>query len=266
MPKKRSRDRQLAKLAARRQWERRRRQRRRNAVLGSVAALAVAAGLVVGGQALLGDEQQLASPTPSESPGPEVACGGKVPKAAGQEKPTFRKPPEMAIDPGRTYAATLETSCGAIRIELDARDAPETVNSFVFLANEGFFDGLVFHRVDDSIDVIQGGDPTGTGEGGPGYELPDELTGEESYGPGVVAMANSGPDSAGSQFFIVTGRDGRNLDDNPAYTIFGRVVKGLDVARTIQALPIVDPAGGIAGQRPVSDVYIERVTIQERGR
>jgi len=138
------------------------------------------------------------------------------------------------------------------------------VNSFVFLAQQGFFDGTRFHRLDTSIDVIQGGDPTGTGTGGPGYTIPDELTGDESYAPGVLAMANSGaPDSGGSQFFLITGEDGHNLDANPAYTIFGEVTRGLEVARRIQGLEIQDPAGGVGGQQPAQAVYIEEVTIEE---
>jgi len=157
----------------------------------------------------------------------------------------------------------MQTSCGTIVIELLADRAPETVNSFVFLAQKGYFDGQRFHRLDTSIDVIQGGDPTGTGTGSPGYSIPDELTGDESYGPGVLAMANGGPDTGGSQFFIVTGEAGHNLDANPAYTIFGMVVKGLDVAQRIQELPIQDPSAGIPGQQPKQSVYIEKVTIHE---
>ncbi len=165
---------------------------------------------------------------------------------------------------GRTYTATFETSCGDIVIELLSDQAPATVNSFVFLAEQGFFDATRIHRIDDSIDVLQGGDPTGTGTGGPGYSIPDELTGEESYGPGVLAMANSGaPNSGGSQFFLITGDDGHNLDANPAYTIFGRVIEGLDVAQTIQDLEVQDPAGGIDGQQPAQAVYVEKVTISE---
>lgn len=195
-------------------------------------------------------------------PGPEtVACGGEVPETALEPKPQFTAPRDVTKQ-NRTYTATLRTSCGDIVVELLADRAPETVNSFLFLAEQGFFDGTRIHRLDDSIDVIQGGDPTGTGRGGPGYTIPDELAGDERYGPGVVAMANSGArDSGGSQFFIITGPDGHNLDANPAYTIFGRVIEGLDVARRIQALPIQDPEGGLAGQQPASAVYIEQVTI-----
>jgi len=203
--------------------------------------------------------------TVEPQPGPaEVACGGTEPEDATKPKPQFSEP-EQVLKEETTYTAEMRTSCGTIVIELLGDRAPETVNSFVFLAKEGFFDGQRFHRLDTSIDVIQGGDPTATGTGGPGYSIPDELTGEESYGPGVLAMANSGPDTGGSQFFLITGDAGHNLDANPAYTIFGMVVEGLDVARRIQELPIQDPSAGISGQQPTKSVYIEKVTIRESG-
>ena len=203
--------------------------------------------------------------TVDPEPGPEqVACGGEAPKGALKPKPQFAAPAEV-LKEGRTYTATFQTSCGDIVVELLANRAPQTVNSFVFLAQEGYFDASRVHRLDVSIDVIQGGDPTGTGTGGPGYTLPDELRGDESYGPGTLAMANGGPNTGGSQFFLITGDDGHGLDSNPAYTIFGRVVEGLDVAERIQGLPIQDPSAGIAGQQPAEAVYIEKVTISVDG-
>jgi peptidylprolyl isomerase len=196
-------------------------------------------------------------------PGPdEVACGATQPKNASTPKPQFSAP-EQVVRQGTTYEAEIQTSCGPIVIELLADRAPETVNSFVFLAQKGYFDGQRIHRLDTSIDVIQGGDPTGTGTGGPGYSIPDELTGDESYGPGTLAMANAGPDTGGSQFFLITGNAGHNLDASPAYTIFGTVVEGLDVAEQIQALPIQDPSAGIEGQQPAESVYLEKVTIRQ---
>ena len=203
--------------------------------------------------------------TVKPQPGPkEVACGGEEPKDALEPKPQFSQP-EQVIKQGKTYTAQMQTSCGTITIELLADQAPQTVNSFVFLAEQGYFDGQRFHRIDTSIDVIQAGDPTGTGSGGPGYSIPDELTGNESYGPGVLAMANGGPNTGGSQFFIITGDRGHNLDANPNYTIFGRVIDGLDVAKRIQQLPIQDPnaaaSGDPSGQQPAQAVYIEKVTI-----
>jgi peptidylprolyl isomerase len=289
---KRSRDRQLAKLAARRQAERTAAMRRRNLIVGGVAG-AIALVIALGGlSVLLGDGTPAGSPSltpsttpsasPSESAAPgtktgtvtptaanesgEVACGAEAPPEAGKPKPQFAGPPPMTVDPKATYTATVETSCGTIVIELDAKRAPTTVNSFVFLAKEGYFDGQYVHRLDTSIDVIQGGDPTGTGTGGPGYAIPDELKGDESYTPGTLAMANAGPDTGGSQFFLITGPAGTNLDGNPNYTIFGKVIEGLDVARTIQALPIVDArSGDISGQRPVQAIYLESVTIRKTG-
>ncbi|HYY09056.1 MAG TPA: peptidylprolyl isomerase, partial [Actinomycetota bacterium] len=197
-----------------------------------------------------------------------VACGAQAPPQADKPKPQFAGPPPRKIDTKATYRATMVTSCGTLVIELDAKRAPQTVNSFVFLAEKGYFDGQYFHRLDTSIDVIQGGDPTGTGQGGPGYAIPDELKGDEKYTPGTLAMANAGPNTGGSQFFIITGPAGANLNSAPNYTIFGHIVKGLDVAKRIQQLPIVDPEaaanGDLSGQRPKEAVYLERVTISKR--
>jgi cyclophilin family peptidyl-prolyl cis-trans isomerase len=290
---KRSRDRQLAKLAARRQAERQAAARRRNLIVGGIVGVLAVAVAVVGLGLLLGEETDTAAPTvtptasappsPSAEPGSEtgtvtptaanetdeVACGAEEPPKAGAPKPQFAGPPPMTIDRKATYTATVVTSCGTIVIELDAGRAPKTVNSFGFLARKGYFDGQYFHRLDTSIDVIQGGDPTGTGSGGPGYAIPDELKGDESYTPGTLAMANAGANTGGSQFFLITGPKGTNLDDNPLYTIFGRVVEGLDVAQRIQRLPIADPdaaaAGDLSGQRPLEAVYLESVTVRKIG-
>lgn len=275
MPK-RTRDRQLARQHERRQAERLQQQRKRQTTR-AVVVLVIA--LVAGGIAYFalagGDDTQAGASgatgstgeptTVKPTPGPaEVACGGTEPKAATEPKPQFSAPKQV-VKPGKTYTAEVQTSCGTIVIELLADQAPQTVNSFVFLAQKGYFDGQRFHRLDTSIDVIQGGDPTGTGSGGPGYSIPDELTGNESYGPGTLAMANAGPDTGGSQFFLITGDAGHNLDANPAYTIFGMVTEGLDVAKQIQQLPIQDPSAGISGQQPKQSVYIEKVTIHEGG-
>ena len=289
---KRSRDRHLAKLAAQRQAERSAALRRRNRIVGVVAGVIAAVAAIVGLGLILGggdtttgasatpSASPTTSPSPSAAPGTKtgtvtptaatengaVACGAQAPAQAGQPKPQFVGPP-MKIDTKATYRATMVTSCGTIVIELDAKRAPQTVNSFVFLADKGYFDGQYFHRLDTSIDVIQGGDPTGTGQGGPGYAIPDELNGDEKYTPGTLAMANAGPNTGGSQFFIITGSAGANLNSVPNYTIFGHIVKGLDVAKRIQQLPIVDPeaaAGGdLSGQRPKAAVYLERVMISK---
>ena len=273
-----TRHRQLARLAARRQAEKRRRQRQRTAAIAVATVTALVGGLVVfvaftGGNEPGQSATPSISPTPTASPGEEtgtvdpspgpkaVACGAGEPPGADELKPQFAGPPPMEIDRGRTYTATIDTSCGPIVVRLLADQAPKTVNSFVFLAKRGYFDGIRFHRIATDIDVIQGGDPTGTGSGGPGYTIPDELTGEESYGPGVLAMANAGPNTGGSQFFMIYGKDGHDLDAQPNYTIFGEVVEGLDVAQRIAAIPVQDPGAGLSGQEPTKAIYIEKVTI-----
>jgi cyclophilin family peptidyl-prolyl cis-trans isomerase len=283
---KRTRNRQLARLHQRRQAERMSRQRKRQTTTIVVALVIALTGGGFAFVALSGGDETAAGasgetkPTDEQTgptgptaeddtvqpePGPEqVACGGEHPKNALTPKPQFTAPKQV-LKEGTTYEAEMQTSCGTIVIELLADRAPETVNSFVFLAEKGYFDGQRFHRLDTSIDVIQGGDPTGTGTGGPGYSIPDELTGDESYGPGTLAMANAGPDTGGSQFFLITGDAGHNLDANPVYTIFGTVVEGLDVAKQIQRLPIQGPSADISGQQPAQSVYIEKVTIRETG-
>src|SRR5438067_6782824 len=138
--------------------------------------------------------------------------------------------PEQVIDPAQRYRATLSTDKGAIVIDLDPGRAPATVNNFVFLAREGFYDGLTFHRVVDDF-VIQGGCPEGSGRGNPGYRFDDEpVVGE--YGPGAVAMANSGPNTNGSQFFICTVDDSQKLARS--YNLFGQVVEGMEVVTGIR--------------------------------
>jgi cyclophilin family peptidyl-prolyl cis-trans isomerase len=186
-----------------------------------------------------------------------VACGGTVPALASTVKPSSDAPPKLDLRQGKDYRATIDTSCGRIELDLLEDQAPVTVNNFVFLADEGFYDGLTFHRIATDPPVIQGGDPEGTGQGGPGYQLEDEIVKSLTFDhPGVVAMANTGiPDTNGSQFFITTG-PARPLDGS--YSIFGRVTSGIDVVRTIQALPATPE------ETPKQTVYIERVRIETR--
>jgi peptidyl-prolyl cis-trans isomerase B (cyclophilin B) len=140
-------------------------------------------------------------------------------------------PPAASIDPERNYGVEIATCRGTIRIELDAAAAPKTVNNFVFLAREGFYDGVRFHRVINDF-MIQGGDPTGTGRGGPGYRFEDEFEGNPlRHGTGSLSMANSGPNTNGSQFFI-THCPQPHLDGR--HTVFGRVVEGQDVVDAIE--------------------------------
>jgi peptidyl-prolyl cis-trans isomerase B (cyclophilin B) len=142
----------------------------------------------------------------------------------------WNHPPEMMIDTDTTYEATMETTRGTIELELYPQHTPKTVNNFVFLAREGFYDGVTFHRVIDDF-MIQGGDPTGTGRGGPGYQFEDEFTPQLRHETGVISMANAGPNTNGSQFFI-THAPQPHLDDR--HTVFGKVVDGQDVVDAIQ--------------------------------
>jgi len=143
----------------------------------------------------------------------------------------YDAPPPMQIDPHTTYNATLETDAGTIELELYPEHAPQTVNNFVFLAREGFYDGTVFHRVIDDF-MIQGGDPTGTGRGGPGYRFADETAGNPlKHETGVISMANAGPNTNGSQFFIT---HSPQLHLNGNHTVFGKVTSGQDVVDAIQ--------------------------------
>jgi cyclophilin family peptidyl-prolyl cis-trans isomerase len=163
----------------------------------------------------------------------------------------YSAPPELTIDLDKSYTATLHTNHGDITIEFRAAEAPQTVNNFLFLAGEGFYDGVIFHRVVPGF-VIQGGDPTGTGTGGPGYRFRDELDGDGKYGRGVVAMANAGPNTNGSQFFVCLADVGLPH----SYSIFGDVTAGMEAVDAIAALPR-------AGEKPTTDAVIERVTITE---
>ena len=166
----------------------------------------------------------------------------------------FSSEPDMGIDVTKRYTATMETSMGTMVIALDAIKAPRTVNSFIFLALNHYYDGIIFHRIISGF-MCQGGDPTGTGRGGPGYKFADELPKPGRYEIGSLAMANAGPNTNGSQFFLVSGRSGVGLP--PAYSLFGKIVKGLDV---LEAMQSVTTKGG---DRPAEDVVIQSVTITE---
>jgi cyclophilin family peptidyl-prolyl cis-trans isomerase len=148
-------------------------------------------------------------------------------------KPSYSAPP-MTIDPSKTYTATVTTDVGPFTIQLDPKTAPVAVNSFVYLANQHFFDCIVFHRVIQTF-MDQTGDPLGSGMGGPGYTFKDELpkTASPQYPLGSVAMANSGPNTNGSQFFVVAGPEGESLP--PSYTLFGQVTSGMSVVNKINA-------------------------------
>lgn len=163
----------------------------------------------------------------------------------------FSSAPEMGIDPSKRYSAKMKTSKGEMVIALDTDLAPKTVNNFVFLALHHYYEGIFFHRIIPGF-VVQGGDPEGSGRGGPGYHFEDELPPAGRYQVGTLAMANAGPDTNGSQFFIVSGKDGTMLP--PSYSIFGKVIKGLDVLSEIEAV-------GTRSGSPNEKVTIESVEI-----
>jgi cyclophilin family peptidyl-prolyl cis-trans isomerase len=179
-----------------------------------------------------------------------VQCNDTTPPA-NANRPTFTTAPPMTIDTAKKYTATIDTSCGKITVDLDAKGAPKTVNNFVFLADKQFFDGLTWHRVVKDF-VIQGGDPQGTGSGGPGYQFEDELP-TDGYKLGSLAMANSGPNTNGSQFFIVTGSGGTKLDNK--YSRFGMVTGGLEVAQKLESFAQDD-------QKPSRPIYILSITVK----
>ena len=208
------------------------------------------------------------SPVPTATIGAEVQ-GSTTVAPSGSTGPTSRtvqlygasvtqysQAPPMTLDLSSTYAATIRTNHGPINLNLFASRAPKTVNNFVFLAEEGFYDGIMFHRVINGF-MIQGGDPTGTGFAGPGYKFEDEFDPSLLFdSSGILAMANSGPNTNGSQFFITVGRT-PNL--NGRHTIFGRVTSGQDV---VEAISLVNKG---QGDRPIDPVVIQTIEIITSG-
>ena len=166
----------------------------------------------------------------------------------------FREPPELGIDPSKRYTATIDTSLGQLVVALDAAGAPQTVNNFVFLALHHYYDGVIFHRIISGF-MCQGGDPTGTGTGGPGYRFADELPKPGRYEIGSVAMANAGPNTNGSQFFITLGPT-PHLDRK--HSVFGAVTEGLDVVKKIGSVAVD------RNDRPTTPVVMNKVTIERK--
>jgi cyclophilin family peptidyl-prolyl cis-trans isomerase len=208
---------------------------------------------------LAGCGQTAAVPTVNPS-AVQTACGTATPTGTPQR--TYSAAPPMQIDVKKQYTATIQTQYGTIVIQMLPQQAPLTVNNFVFLACHGFYNGLIFHRVVPGF-VIQGGDPQGSGAGGPGYTFKDELPSSASvYTAGAVAMANSGPNTNGSQFFICSSNDTTSLQ--PLYSYFGKVVQGMDAVTAISKVALTsdptDPSG--AKSKPVTPVVMQRVTIQ----
>jgi len=182
----------------------------------------------------------------------DVACGGSVPEGYGQPKPSYQQA-EQVLDDRSRHQATITTSCGVIEVELFSSESPVTANNFAFLAGEGFYDATVIHRVVPGF-VIQMGDPTGTGRGGPGYRFADELSAARNrgYARGTVAMANAGPDTNGSQFFICL----QQVSLPPQYAVFGEVTQGMDVADRIAKVPL-------RRESPLETVFVESVRLAE---
>jgi len=183
-----------------------------------------------------------------------TACGADQPEPVTEMQ--FDAPGDTGIDGATTVV--LATSCGPLEIELDPAVAPATVNSFVFLAESGYFNGSVSHRVIPGF-MMQAGDQTATGSGGPGYSIPDEFPAESGYDRGVVAMANAGPGTTGSQFFIMFA----DTPLPPNFTIFGRVVNGLDTLDRIEQLPLGRSAASAdpTPSTPLESLYIESVSV-----
>lgn len=242
----------------------RRRRRQRRLVLALTILVLIGGGTAL---ALIAFREETPQASPSPTPDKAdsivapirepVACDADLPEAAGSTKKQYKEPEDQELDPDKTYTLRLETSCGTIDIELAVEEAPTVANSVAFLAREGFYDGLVFHRNLPGF-VIQGGDPTGDGSGGAGYEVIKVPGIETKYTKGVVAMANSGQQgAAGSQFFIVVGED---ASLPPSYAILGKVVAGQDVAEEIVECC---ESSDSPPKPPSVWAYIERATVIE---
>jgi cyclophilin family peptidyl-prolyl cis-trans isomerase len=229
----------------------------------ALLAVVVGIGLFI---SLTGDEDgegvdagTAADSSSTTSSAPEAAAVGTsdCPPAEGATEPkkSFDGAPKDCLEDGATYSAVVETDVGSFTIALDADRAPKTVNSFVFLSRYRAYEDVPFHRVIPDF-VVQGGDvETGTGTGGPGYQFADELPEAGQYEVGSVAMANSGPNTNGSQFFVITGDQGVQLPPN--YSLFGKVTEGMDVVEKIEA-------DGTEGGTPTVTHKIVKVTISEQ--
>lgn len=247
MSKANKRERQRQNRDQRREYENQLAKRRKawkTARTFALIALPVIAIGVVLNLTNSGDSETASAPgcTSVSTPDPKPAGGRTV--------------PDLTIDPAQIFVADVETNCGAFTITLDAAQAPQTVNNFVTLARDGFYDGLPFHRVQKGF-VIQGGDPKGDGTGGPGYTLPDEPP-ADGYRKGTVAMARSAEGTSGSQFFVVTSSDGAvGLGGPPyQYSLLGQVTSGIKAVDRINRL-------GTADQSPKQPIVITSITIVE---
>lgn len=175
-------------------------------------------------------------------------------------KPQWSNPPAMQINVHKQYDAVFHTNYGDFTIELFPTQSPHTVNNFVFLVNHKFYNGDKFFRIIQPF-MIQTGDPLNQGTGGPGYEFKDELPPKQSYAPGIVAMANAGPNTNGSQFFICTGAESSGLNQTPNYTQFGKVISGMKTVLAIAAVPVTTNPQSGEDSLPTKNAIIENVTI-----
>lgn len=265
----RQKDNREQRMVAYRAQLRRRRAVRLTAVLVVIVVLVVAA-IVAGNSSTKSNKKPAAAASPSGSPSATgVACGAQAPPPA---HPKQYKAPKQVTKPGVAYTAVIKTSCGEIDATLDSKLAPKTVNNFVFLAQQGFYNGLTFHRIVRNF-VIQAGDPDGINghpPDGPGYTIPDEVSQiqPQDYVYGVLAMANAGPNTGGSQFFIITHKGPKGQTDQPAglqpnYSIFGTVSKSsYPVLDKIAAIPTFGGTGSNQDS-PTTNVYIDSITIEQ---
>lgn len=232
------------------------------AILGLLAFVPMVTGCAQSGNIQKPADNQ-SSPKQSQPLGQESQNQPPASNAATASKnKKYKSPPEVKIDPKKQYFATVKTNRGQFKIKLLAAEAPVTVNNFVFLAKDGYYDGIRFHRIMKGF-MIQTGDPLGNGTGGPGYTFADELPPKLPYGPGVVAMANAGPNTNGSQFFICNGEQSKVLNGSPNYTVFGQIVEGMDVVLKISDTPVERDARG-EPSKPAEEVIMEKVTIEEK--
>jgi cyclophilin family peptidyl-prolyl cis-trans isomerase len=258
------RQRQKEQRAAKKEAERKREARRE---LGRRILTAVVFGVIVvavfGITGLFTGDENAALPGTYESYREQTtACGAEQPPP--EEVMTFEAPETVAaLASAESATATLVTSCGELVIDLNLDGAPETVNSFVFLARQGYYDGQVFHRISEDF-VFQGGDPDANGTGGPGYVVADEYPPDGFvYEKGVVAMANRGARSTRSQFFVVTGDNGKFLTNQ--FNVLGEVVSGQATMDAIMAVPTATAPGSVEKSLPLESVYIESIAIDIAG-
>lgn len=259
-------------------------ERRRNLITAAViAGIVVAAGGLAGWtvwqdrqeQAALEAEreaeeerrEEAAAELEAEIDERPVACGASEPEGAGQEREPYEEAPDLEVEEGASYTAEIETSCGRLTVDLREDAAPETVASFAFLAEEGFFDGLEVFRNAETIGALQTGSGTNAADWDLGYEVPGDLAlaEEEGYPVGSVAMAHAGdPDAAGSQFFFVYDESfDEAFADNRVYTRFGDVVDGLDVLTEIAEIGTIGDDPALPGAEvPAEVVYLESVSVE----